>query len=186
MTELVYYCKACHENQRVCKKNDKYSDIYGAIYFKFTFKDLRSKHDGTYVPLSREVCPECGELITPMSITMEEWIVIQKTTMDINVLLALDKLKKDDPIEFAIKMSQFKQTYEAAKQTEIAEDEQKINLATLRKKKKNANIPRCPTCGSTNIKKISGTKRWVTTGMFGLGSSNVGKTMQCGNCGYKF
>lgn len=46
--------------------------------------------------------------------------------------------------------------------------------------------PKCPTCGSTNIQKISGTKRWVTTGLFGLASSNVGKTMECRNCGYKW
>lgn len=46
--------------------------------------------------------------------------------------------------------------------------------------------PKCPTCGSTNIQKISGTKRWVTTGLFGLASSNVGKTMECKNCGYKW
>ncbi len=48
------------------------------------------------------------------------------------------------------------------------------------------NVPKCPTCGSTNIEKISGSKRWLTTGLFGLGSSNVGKTMHCKNCGYKW
>ena len=48
------------------------------------------------------------------------------------------------------------------------------------------NIPKCPTCGSTNIKRISGTKRWLTTGLFGLASSDIGKTMVCKNCGYKF
>jgi hypothetical protein len=50
----------------------------------------------------------------------------------------------------------------------------------------NSNTPKCPTCGSTNIQKISGTKRWVTTGLFGLASSNVGKIMECKNCGYKW
>lgn len=49
-----------------------------------------------------------------------------------------------------------------------------------------ASKPKCPTCGSTNIQKISGTKRWVTAGLFGLASSNVGKTMECKNCGYKW
>lgn len=49
-----------------------------------------------------------------------------------------------------------------------------------------SNVPKCPTCGSTKIQKISGTKRWVTTGLFGLASSNVGKTMECKNCGYKW
>ena len=48
------------------------------------------------------------------------------------------------------------------------------------------NTPKCPTCGSTNIQKISGTKRWITTGLFGLASSNFGKTMECKNCGYKW
>lgn len=48
------------------------------------------------------------------------------------------------------------------------------------------NKPHCPTCNSTNITKISGTKRFITTGLFGLASSNVGKTMECKNCGYKW
>ena len=48
------------------------------------------------------------------------------------------------------------------------------------------NIPKCPNSGSTNIKRISGTKRWLTTGLFGLASSDIGKTMVCKNCGYKF
>ncbi len=47
-------------------------------------------------------------------------------------------------------------------------------------------VPKCPTCGSTNVQKISGTKRWLTTGLFGLASSDVGKTMCCKNCGYKW
>lgn len=48
------------------------------------------------------------------------------------------------------------------------------------------NKPKCPTCGSTNVQKISATKRWVSTGLFGLASSNIGKTMCCKNCGYKW
>ena len=48
------------------------------------------------------------------------------------------------------------------------------------------NLPTCPICGSTNIQKISGTKRWLSTGLFGLASSDVGKTMKCKNCGYKW
>lgn len=47
-------------------------------------------------------------------------------------------------------------------------------------------VPKCPTCGSTNIKKISGTKRWLSVGLFGLASSNIGKSMCCQNCGYKW
>lgn len=54
------------------------------------------------------------------------------------------------------------------------------------KKVEEDNRPKCPNCHSTNIQKISGTKRWLTTGLFGLASSNVGKTMECKKCGYKW
>lgn len=54
------------------------------------------------------------------------------------------------------------------------------------KKVEENNKPKCPTCGSTDIQKISGTKRWFSTGLFGLASSNVGKTMECKKCGYKW
>lgn len=47
-------------------------------------------------------------------------------------------------------------------------------------------IPRCPTCGSTNISKISTTSRMISTGLFGLASSKIGKTMECKKCGYKW
>jgi len=44
--------------------------------------------------------------------------------------------------------------------------------------------PKCPTCGSANVQKISGTSRVISTGLFGLGSKKIGKTMECKNCGY--
>ena len=61
----------------------------------------------------------------------------------------------------------------------------RINLHTINKAEK-LSIPHCPTCGSTNIKSISGTKRWLTAGLFGLASSNINKSMECKNCGYKW
>lgn len=48
------------------------------------------------------------------------------------------------------------------------------------------NIPKCPTCGSTNIKKISAGSRWLSTGLFGISSSKMGKSMECRHCGYKW
>lgn len=40
----------------------------------------------------------------------------------------------------------------------------------------------CPYCHSTDTKKISGTSRWVSTGLFGLASSKVGKQWHCNKC----
>lgn len=51
---------------------------------------------------------------------------------------------------------------------------------------KSLNIPKCPTCGSTNVEKISTAKKAFGFAMVGLFSSNLGKTMHCKNCGYKW
>lgn len=48
------------------------------------------------------------------------------------------------------------------------------------------NQPKCPTCSSTNIKKISGTSKAVSVAMFGLLSQKVKKQFHCNNCGYEW
>lgn len=49
-----------------------------------------------------------------------------------------------------------------------------------------ANIPTCPTCGSTNVKHISTLNRAVSIGVFGLFSSKIGKNYECLNCKMKW
>lgn len=48
------------------------------------------------------------------------------------------------------------------------------------------NKPKCPTCNSENVEKISTTKKIFGGAMFGLFSSDVRNTMHCKNCGYKW
>lgn len=48
------------------------------------------------------------------------------------------------------------------------------------------NIPKCPTCGSTNIEKISVGKKIKGSMLFGLFSNDAKKQMRCKDCGYKF
>lgn len=45
---------------------------------------------------------------------------------------------------------------------------------------------KCPTCGSTNVSKISTAKKAVGFATVGVFSSNFGKTMECKKCGYKW
>lgn len=45
------------------------------------------------------------------------------------------------------------------------------------------NIPKCPTCGSTDIKKLSTTSKVLGVGLLGLASKTVGKTYKCNKCG---
>lgn len=44
------------------------------------------------------------------------------------------------------------------------------------------NIPKCPICGSTNLKKLSALDRGASVFMLGLGSNKIGKTYECKNC----
>ena len=44
------------------------------------------------------------------------------------------------------------------------------------------NIPKCPICGSTNLKKLSFTNKAISVGVFGLLSNKINKTWECKNC----
>lgn len=49
------------------------------------------------------------------------------------------------------------------------------------------NKPKCPICGSTNLSKITTTKKVAKIAMFGIfGMGDNGKTWKCNNCGSKF
>ena len=50
------------------------------------------------------------------------------------------------------------------------------------------NIPRCPTCGCTNIKKLDSFDRGLSVFAWGLASSKIGKQFECLNpkCKYKW
>lgn len=48
------------------------------------------------------------------------------------------------------------------------------------------NVPKCPTCSSTNIKKVSGTSKVISVAVFGFLSQKVKKTFHCNSCGYEW
>ena len=66
------------------------------------------------------------------------------------------------------------------KQKDIFSEYQKI------KQSQPDNIPKCPTCQSTNIEKISTAKKVVHGAAFGLFSNTARSQFHCNNCGYKW
>ena len=48
------------------------------------------------------------------------------------------------------------------------------------------NIPNCPTCQSTKIKKVSTASKAGSVFMWGLLSQKVKKQWHCNNCGYEW
>ena len=116
---------------------------------------------------------ECKYLIA------SEFFILINLSDDKDFIHTMDSLKNKNKDKFDQKFKIYKEQFDN-------KNVKYIDIKTDIKETKTTNIPKCPTCGSTNIKKISGTKRFVSTGIFGLASSNIGKTMQCKNCGYKW
>ena len=117
------------------------------------------------------ICPCCQyNGIIDSVFTEEEFEIIQNINTNSRQFLdALVKLKESNPVEFQLKMSQFKtqlQQQESTKQTE--------------------NTPKCITCGSTNIKKISTTAKVAGAVAFGLFSKTAKSQFKCENCGCKW
>lgn len=154
----IKYCPSCL-GKDIIKKNHMGYTFYKGLVISDSFSNL---------------CPECKEFLKSTDIPLSDWWVFENIECEPEFVFALDKLKKENLDEYKLKIQQFI----------------KINQENLESEKhiqnNQQNIPKCPTCGSINIKKISGTKRFVSTGIFGLSSSNIGKTMECNNCGYKW
>lgn len=112
-------------------------------------------------------CLKCGEdtlLVTNM--TDEEFCVLCKAAPKNNELCSLMiDLKEKDPIEYQLKISQFK--------TQVQQQE---NYKT-----QSSNTIKCPKCGSTNI--TAGQRGYsLVTGFIGSGST----VNRCAKCGYKW
>ena len=67
--------------------------------------------------------------------------------------------------------------------SDLSPQQQAYNNAVAREA---LNKPHCPTCNSTNIKKISGLSKAGSVAMFGIFSQKVKKQMHCNNCGYEW
>ena len=75
------------------------------------------------------------------------------------------------------------------------QDDFASTIAIIRRIEKTAKVPpeypfpdtpRCPTCGSTKIRKLSAGARGVSLGLFGLASKTARSQFVCNNCGYKW
>lgn len=82
---------------------------------------------------------------------------------------AMLKLREDDPVEYQLKMQQIR--LQIQQQRQIA----RAKLDSL--------IPHCPTCNSSNIKKISGLSKAGSVFLWGVFSRKVHKQWHCNNCG---
>lgn len=95
----------------------------------------------------------------------------------------IKKIFNNDDIEISIE-----EDNESTEQTiiNIKEDKPKVKIYTQPQQPQPQNIPKCPTCGSTNLKKISTTSKAINTGLFGLLGNKRKMQFHCNNCGYEW
>lgn len=117
-------------------------------------------------------CDYCGNTMAQTDLTMDEWI---------SVLMKKDAFSFVEDMANKYGNNQFSEEMFNAR---MGRNHSNSNVS--KQKKEETNVPKCPTCGSTKIRKISGTKRAASILGFGILSNNIGKTYECLNCKYKW
>lgn len=99
-----------------------------------------------------------------LTMSCDDYNILTHISTEPKFIDSMVKLHDDNPIEYQLKLSQFK--------TQVNQQLQQSQ----------SNTPKCPTCSSTNIKQISATER--ATSIIGLGifSKKINKTYKCLNC----
>lgn len=143
------YIKLCQN----CKNNREDDDIWGSGYI-------------SWIADNNFECPICKHKLVDTVLTGNEEDILSDITRSASFYDSMIDLKQKDPIEFQLKMSQFK--------TQLQQQENS-------KPKENGNLIHCPKCNSTAI----------TTGARGVnnfwGLLGASKTVnRCGNCGYSW
>ncbi len=145
-------------NIKLCRncRNKNNQDIFYSGYYSWLDNDCYQ-------------CPmkNCGHELVNINLSKEEFNVIISISKNIIFLESMIDLKEKDPIEYQLKMSQFKSQVEQQQSNKLQND----------------NTPKCPTCNSTNIKKISGLSKAGSVAMWGLLSRKVHKQWHCNQCG---
>lgn len=107
----------------------------------------------------------CGGIMCDTGLKFDEANIIRKISSDNELLNAMIELKKNDIIEYNLKLSQFKNQVEQNNQIQQRDN----------------NVVKCPKCGSTNV--TAGQRGYsLLTGFIGSGST----VNRCAKCGYKW
>ena len=116
-------------------------------------------------------CPECLCPLNKENIsTIPDGGWVKAVSTDENFMKAMTELYENNQIEYQLKISQFKANLKQQESGKVKED----------------NKPRCPTCGSTNLSKVSTMSKAGSVFMWGLFSQKVKKTWHCNNCKYEW
>lgn len=133
----------------------------------------------------------CGYCHTPMFQTNEDGNITSKATLnmktdeevDTYIYSLLERCGKTDEYSEEAHQNFRRKLHEWAEEERKKPSEPVIQQPAT---SPSANQPHCPTCGSTDIIKISAAKKAVGAGLFGLFSKTAKSQFECKNCGYKW
>lgn len=128
-------------------------------------------HQGIY-ETGKEKCQYCGTKELPTKYDWDKWLFGGEYPNNIDEII-FNEYIKDNPL---FDENIYKQR----------EGKEKLLQQASLDKQKEQNKPKCPTCGSTNVKHISTLNRAVSIGVFGLFSSKIGKNYECLHCKAKW
>lgn len=157
------FCSNCNKtglNQfAILLGNGKKSNFHKGFLYPFEFENK---------PI--DICPYCKNSIEDTNLSEDDFDLIEEVSdSDRQFLEAMIDLKKKDPIEYQLKISQFKANLKQQESSKKVEED---------------NRPKCPNCHSTNIKPISGTERAVSIIGLGMFSKKINKSFKCLDCKY--
>lgn len=136
-------------------------------------------------------CPKCGEIALTSMRPNEKCLycgtILQDTEYICYDVIDHGNLKPEIRKAIFEKYIKNSPSYseEAVKQREEKEYRNRLNLPSSYKAKE-ANKPKCPTCGSTNIKRITTANRAVSVLTLGILSGKIGKNYECLDCKVKW
>lgn len=141
-------------------------------------------------------CPKCGHIVGVLG-RLDN--LGKCSICSTNMILLPNKYIEDDEItitqenrqkiyEDLVKTSNiFDQKIFNSRDNIIAEkhtQRERVKAFSEARSNQSKNQPKCPTCGSTNIKKVNGVERGTSVAFFGLFSKKIGKQFKCNSCGY--
>lgn len=144
--------------------------ILGLLFLIVSFIGLIE--DGTPFPLIITICY--------ISIIVG-YIYYQKKNSKLSDDFVPSEKTKEEILDNYVTIHKAKEKRE--KEFEQRQEQAKIAQANAQAQEL-LNKPKCPTCGSTNIKKIGGIERGASIAAFGIFSKKINKTFKCCNCGY--
>nr|DAH59247.1 MAG TPA: RNA polymerase I [Caudoviricetes sp.] len=134
---------------------------------------------------TKTVCPFCNHELKDSDHPLKEMQGKQRWEIEPIIEDIVRRLVRYDPdFRQSVYMNRLKEEAERSRIAKEAAHQAQVAMWKRINAERAANAPRCPTCGSTDLKKIDALDRAISVSFLGLASGKIGKSFKCNHCGY--